>query len=357
MATPASVPVASPQVESAQTAPVAQTKAPVKSRLVECGQILPQSRVPKSTSQGGAGSHLEWACTPAGQWVRVLSSTAKHPNRERDKKRIEETVGLDEFGDSATEFYAAKSGLGLVAIGYERIVYGDHGPYVEFSQEQICWANFPNFVEKPTGCYFDEFWTVDGLTMLYSQKRAVKNKPNPPRGPTSVSNNCPDGYANYRVGKLYISAEADTIAVNRPVGASRRRRRGGGGGGRGRGAAEAATAADGEAECDATDAYWPGMETWGTMPWYGSPWPEHGWGEANSSGYPAAAHWPNAWGGSGAAEVWNADTTAKDKDVLQVGSDSCWPAYVPKAGCVGDSEAVKPEQAADAAEIVASSDG
>merc|ERR1719188_2861300 len=106
-------------------------------------------------------SHLEWARSPTGQWVRVRSSTAVLPNRERDKHRVENSLGLPEFGDATTEFYAAKSGLLPVALGYDRIVYGDHGPYVEFSPEHICWDSFPNFVERPHGCYFDECYTAE----------------------------------------------------------------------------------------------------------------------------------------------------------------------------------------------------
>ena len=46
------------------------------------------------------------------------------------RSRVENNVGLAEFGDAWTEFYSSVDGL-PIARGYDRIVYGDHGPYVE----------------------------------------------------------------------------------------------------------------------------------------------------------------------------------------------------------------------------------
>jgi len=136
---------------------------------------------------------------------------------------VENRLGLPEFGDGATEFYALASGL-PVALGYDRVVYGDHGPYIELSSHQICWSSFPTFIERPQSCFFDEYWTADGLIMLYSQRRDVANKPNPPKGPLSVQNNRPEGYANYLIGKFYLSCDPESIHVRR-TGASQRRRR------------------------------------------------------------------------------------------------------------------------------------
>lgn len=160
--------------------------------------------------------------------MRVMASTAHLPNRERDKQRVENSLGLPEFGDATSEFWAVRDyGYIPIALGYERIVYGDHGPYVEFSPEQICWDSFPTFIERPQGCYFDECYTADGMTMLYYQKRTVKNKANPPSGAWSVANNRSEGYANYVIGKLYVAAEADTIAVCCSNTKQRRRKRAG----------------------------------------------------------------------------------------------------------------------------------
>jgi len=200
------------------------TSSKSRVRLVECGPLMGiQPKLGQSSNKTG-GQHLDWARTPTGQWVRVWSSTAMLPNRQRDKQRVENRLGLPEFGDPATEFYDLATGL-PVALGYDRVVYGDHGPYVELSQHQICWSSFPNYVERPHSCFFDEFWTADGLTMLYSQKRHVGNKPNPPKGPLSVQNNRPEGYANYLVGKFYLSCDPEGILVRRPGASQRRKRR------------------------------------------------------------------------------------------------------------------------------------
>lgn len=201
-----------------------------KVRLVECGPLAgsPPWALGFSTPQGKAiDSHLVWARTPTGQFVRVRSTTAILPNRERDRMRVENGLGLPEFGDTTTEIYAVQSGLLPVALGYDRIVYGDHGPYVELAAHHICWSSFPNFVERPSSCFFDECWTADGMTMLYAQKRVVANKPNPPCGPWSVQNNRSEGYANYLVGKFYVACEVGTIAVSCTRSARRRRRRAG----------------------------------------------------------------------------------------------------------------------------------
>lgn len=72
--------------------------------------------------------------------------------------------------------------------------------------------------------FFDEYYTVEGSTMLYAQKRTVVNKPNPPSGPWSAQNNRPEGYANYLIGKFYLACEPNVITVNRPY--SKKKRRG-----------------------------------------------------------------------------------------------------------------------------------
>ncbi|CAK8992128.1 Polyphosphoinositide phosphatase [Durusdinium trenchii] len=145
-------------------------------------------------------------------------------HRDRAKSsRVENSLGLAEFGDAWTEFYSSINGL-PVARGYDRIVYGDHGPYVEFSSHQLCWSTFPVFVEKPEMSFFDEYYTLEGSTMLYAQKRTVVNKPNPPCGPWSAQNNRPEGYANYLIGKFYLACEPNVITISRP--SSKKKRRG-----------------------------------------------------------------------------------------------------------------------------------
>jgi len=64
----------------------------------------------------------------------------------------------------------------LIAVGYERIVIGDYGAYVEFSKEQIQLNNIENkFFGKPTRPvkYIWMQTKDDTLTKVYLQKRSV----------------------------------------------------------------------------------------------------------------------------------------------------------------------------------------
>lgn len=82
----------------------------------------------------------------------------------------------------------------LIAVGYVRVVFGDRGPYVEFSTEQIVRAalvvpedqrwrltsNSPNF-------YYWEYRSRDSRNVkVYHQRKPVD-------------------YADYKVGMWYIS--------------------------------------------------------------------------------------------------------------------------------------------------------
>lgn len=60
-------------------------------------------------------------------------TTAIYPNRVKDRIEVETLFGLREFGTAASRFYT-KEEL-LFAIGYIRVVYGDHGPYVRVRAE------------------------------------------------------------------------------------------------------------------------------------------------------------------------------------------------------------------------------
>lgn len=217
-----------------------------------------------------------------GSWVRVFSSTVIAPNRERDKSRVENFLGLSEFGDAFTEFYSVKQDLLPVAMGYDRIVYGDHGPYVEFSSHQIYWSTFPTFLEKPAMSFFDEYYTANGLSMLYAQKRSVVNKPNPPSGPWSSQNNRPEGYANYLIGKFYLACEPDTIAVRRPTTKSAARRK------RAAAKSKGQNQSQDEEWADELGDWWD-EEWWEEGPWQESAWgPEAAWSEFDTP-WPADA--------------------------------------------------------------------
>lgn len=92
-------------------------------------------------------------------------------------------------GDSDMKFYT-KSGL-LLATGYERIVIGGRGPYIEFSSDQIEHGNIhiPKHAEyklENSFSYYHEYRSNDECNVkLYDQKIGVS-------------------YADYKVGMWYI---------------------------------------------------------------------------------------------------------------------------------------------------------
>ena len=99
------------------------------------------------------------------------------------------------------------------------MLYGDHGPYVEFTKNQIRWENFPVVKpDKPPHAYYDERFTEDQHVMAYEQRKTVRDKPNPPPGPWSASLNRVDtGYADYQPGYVYVSADClDVLPQGRP---------------------------------------------------------------------------------------------------------------------------------------------
>jgi alpha-L-fucosidase len=63
-----------------------------------------------------------------------FKTTAVYPNRASEKDSLERDTDLVEGGSPEMLFFS-REGLPL-AKGYARIVYGDHGAYVEFLREQ-----------------------------------------------------------------------------------------------------------------------------------------------------------------------------------------------------------------------------
>lgn len=96
-------------------------------------------------------------------------------------------ISLD--GDRTTEFFT-HSGL-HVATGYVRIVIGDRGPYIEFSDSQINKENIhipAKEMYRLTAdyVYYDEYRSNQDSVKLYYQKRTVD-------------------YADYKIGLWYVS--------------------------------------------------------------------------------------------------------------------------------------------------------
>jgi hypothetical protein len=131
-------------------------------------------------------------------------TTAIYPNRVMDKAEVETFYGLPEFGNATRKFYT-KNGT-LFAIGYIRVVYGDHGPYVEFERKHIKAVLMPKFAGEdidPARYYEWLYPTCDPTMKVYDQKRDVKKMKNPPEG--GFRGNRAEGYADYEVGMIYVS--------------------------------------------------------------------------------------------------------------------------------------------------------
>jgi hypothetical protein len=97
----------------------------------------------------------------------------------------------------------SKSGI-LLATGYNRVVIGKRGPYVEFTDSQICKEQFEIPEEEKyrltSGiCFYDEYRSVDDCYVkLYFQKRKVS-------------------YADYKIRMYYISPFDLDIRNNQPT--------------------------------------------------------------------------------------------------------------------------------------------
>lgn len=130
-------------------------------------------------------------------------TTATYPCRVRDKNKVESELGLNEFGDNTTEFFTTK--FTKIFVSYDRIVYGSHGPYVEFSPEHLV-GNIVNKFSTPTpkDAYYEWKTVRDGSDVkIYWQLRDVKNLKYAPKG--GHPGKCEEGYADYKPGKFYVS--------------------------------------------------------------------------------------------------------------------------------------------------------
>ena len=135
-----------------------------------------------------------------------MKSTIDSPNRIRDAKRIaKEHPGLSEEGRTV-DLYSRTDGI-KVATGYVRMVYGDHGPYIELLPEQLVETAFTARIYKSKLAWYNEWHAASGEVKAYLQKQDVSMLPNPPKGKYSCHNHRDEGYADYKVGMVYISPD------------------------------------------------------------------------------------------------------------------------------------------------------
>jgi hypothetical protein len=119
-------------------------------------------------------------------------------NQKRDRRLAHERHG--KLPDSSREI-AIYAGELKLANGYERLIWGDHGPYFEIKE-----INLTGLKLKPNnyrGRYYDLYLAPNGA-QIYHQRRTVKALPNPPHtGKYWADNNRLEGYADYRIGFYY----------------------------------------------------------------------------------------------------------------------------------------------------------
>ena len=105
------------------------------------------------------------------------------------KRTAAERIRISLTGNTKIQFYT-KAGT-LLARGYERVVIGARGPYIEFNVGQIFHDKLyvPSYAKHKLGdeiAYYDEYRTKDASNVkLYCQKNTVS-------------------YADYKIGKWYI---------------------------------------------------------------------------------------------------------------------------------------------------------
>jgi len=132
-----------------------------------------------------------------------MKSTAIYENRVQDKKEVERIQKLPEISNGKFSFMTSMGTL--FATDYTRIVYGDHGPYIEFEPEHIACELKSKFGgELPKKSFYEWMVVSDGSqTKVYDQKKDVKALKNPPKG--GFAGEREEGYADYKVGKIYVS--------------------------------------------------------------------------------------------------------------------------------------------------------
>lgn len=144
----------------------------------------------------------------------MFITTAIYSNRLEDKFELESKLSLQEEGNNFTNFYLPDGAI--FATGYIRIVYGDHGPYLEFARKHIIskintkYNNIIDYNNLPDENYkYYYFWLhpkdFENIK-IYLQIKPVTFLPNAPKrqdGKLSSFNRS-EGYADYKRGMFYV---------------------------------------------------------------------------------------------------------------------------------------------------------
>mmetsp|Transcript_45544 Transcript_45544/g.106495 ORF Transcript_45544/g.106495 Transcript_45544/m.106495 type:complete len:346 (+) Transcript_45544:73-1110(+) len=134
---------------------------------------------------------------------RVSTALPGLVNRERDRSRTL-ARGFQEFPDRVMPARCLATGA-IIATNYARLLFGDHGPYLELLHEHICWEHFQEHKLKGPQRHYHEHKA--GALQIYEQFRSVQDEPSPPPGQWACDNKRPEGYADYRPGRFYVEAD------------------------------------------------------------------------------------------------------------------------------------------------------
>lgn len=69
-------------------------------------------------------------------WVSKILQT---PSMSLFIEELQHCIYCKFEGDDTTVFVNEMDEEMVIAIGYRRVLYGDHGPYLEFTYHQMCW--------------------------------------------------------------------------------------------------------------------------------------------------------------------------------------------------------------------------
>ena len=78
-------------------------------------------------------------------------------NRRRDLRCVRNHLGIEPDGDPDVEVRCAV-GDRVIAVGYTRVLLGDHGPYLELDPDAVRWENLRR-VHAGDARFYDE-WRV-----------------------------------------------------------------------------------------------------------------------------------------------------------------------------------------------------
>lgn len=133
---------------------------------------------------------------------RILTEPEKTMMRNYYKQevKLKNIINKMKFGDpvpkESTKFYDLSKDQ--ISNGYSRVVIGDHGSYVEFKKEHIC---FENVREKE-----DQKWRKNNHYVKYHWLETRSYKPN--GEPTKIYKQVKTvKYADYKVNRYYISTK------------------------------------------------------------------------------------------------------------------------------------------------------